>query len=40
MVITNLKKAVELDASYRQEALNDLEFAKYKDSADFKNAVQ
>ena len=40
MMVSNLKKAIGTDASYRREAMTDLEFAKFWDSSDFKNAIQ
>ncbi|PCH64730.1 MAG: hypothetical protein COC01_10635, partial [Bacteroidetes bacterium] len=40
MMTSGLKKAIKQDASYRREAMTDLEFAKYWDSSEFKNAIQ
>jgi len=40
MMTSNLKKAIGQDASYRREALADLEFAKYWEDSGFKGAIQ
>ena len=39
MVITNLKIAVDKDASLKNKAKEDLEFIKLRDNADFKALV-
>jgi len=40
MVYDNLKKAIALDASYRAQAKDDLEFAKFAKTAEFENAIK
>ncbi|MDR2621544.1 MAG: hypothetical protein LBC48_03060 [Dysgonamonadaceae bacterium] len=39
-VVSNLKQAVQLDASLAQKAANDLEFVKYLTNADFLNIIK
>lgn len=39
-IISNLKTAINKDASLKQMATTDCEFVKYKDDADFKAAIQ
>ncbi|MDR3338748.1 MAG: hypothetical protein LBT25_01415 [Candidatus Symbiothrix sp.] len=39
-VVTNLKKAVQLDATLAKKAATDLEFVKYFTNADFINAIK
>lgn len=38
-VVSNLQKAIQKDAAYKQMAKEDMEFLKLRDNADFKNAV-
>ena len=40
MMREGLKDAVSKDATYRREAMDDMEFAKYWESAEFKAAIQ
>lgn len=40
MVFNNLKKAIQADAKYREEAKVDREFLKYFNNADFQNAIK
>ncbi len=40
MVNDNLKKAIAMDASFRAQAKDDLEFAKYAKTAEFENAIK
>jgi tetratricopeptide (TPR) repeat protein len=39
ILISNLKTAIEKDASYKQMAIEDAEFIKFRDNADFKAAI-
>ena len=40
MMQEGLKTAIQKDASYRREAMEDLEFSKYWESTEFKSAIQ
>jgi Tfp pilus assembly protein PilF len=40
LLVTNLKSAIEKDASLKQMASEDAEFIKFRDNADFKAALQ
>ena len=40
MMQEGLKSAIQMDASYRRSAMEDLEFAKYWESTEFKSAIQ
>ncbi|MEI6695165.1 MAG: hypothetical protein WCO13_03765 [Bacteroidota bacterium] len=40
MVYDNLKKAIAMDASYKSQAKDDLEFAKFSKTAEFQNAIK
>jgi Tfp pilus assembly protein PilF/outer membrane protein OmpA-like peptidoglycan-associated protein len=40
MLQEGLKSAIQMDVSYRREAMEDLEFAKYWEAAEFKSAIQ
>jgi hypothetical protein len=40
MLFENLDKAVELDASLKEVAASDMEFARYFEDASFKEIVQ
>ena len=40
MVFNNLKKAIQADAKYREEAKIDREFLKYFANAEFQNAIK
>jgi tetratricopeptide (TPR) repeat protein len=39
-IYSNLKQAVGMDASYKAQAKDDLEFAKFKNTAEFENAIK
>lgn len=40
VLVTNLKSAIEKDGSFKQMAIEDAEFIKFRENADFKSAVQ
>lgn len=40
MLFENLKKAIEIVPAYKQEALKDMEFIKFKDKSEFQNLVK
>lgn len=40
VLVTNLKSAIEKDGSFKQMAIEDAEFIKFRENADFKAAVQ
>ena len=39
-VYTNLKSACKMDAKYKVEASKDAEFKKFRDNAEFQNAIK
>ncbi|MCX6231949.1 MAG: hypothetical protein NTZ33_10435 [Bacteroidetes bacterium] len=39
-IYSNLKQAVAMDASYKAQAKDDLEFVKFKNTAEFENAIK
>jgi hypothetical protein len=39
-MVSNLKSAIDKDASLKATAQTDCEFLKYKDDSDFKSAIQ
>lgn len=40
VMVTNLKAAIQKDASYRTKAQTDAEFIKFRENAEFKSAIQ